>query len=136
MPKQYWLVKSEPDVYAFADLVRDENTVWDHVRNFQARNNLRAMKKNDEVLYYHSQTDKAVVGVAKVAREAYPEVTKDKGEWSVVELAPVRALKSPVTLAQIKAHAVLKSMALVKQSRLSVMPVTKAEFDALLKLGS
>lgn len=135
MTKQYWLVKSEPDVYSFEDLKRDGRTVWDHVRNFQARNNLRAMKVGDELLYYHSQTDKAVVGIAKVVREAYPEVTEDEGDWSAVDVAPLRALETPVTLATIKAHPLLKTMALVRQSRLSVMPVTKEEFGAVVKLG-
>ena len=136
MAKQFWLVKSEPEVYAFSQLIKDKTAVWDHVRSFEARNNLRAMKIGDELLFYHSQTDRAVVGIARVAKEAYPEVTEDKGEWSVVDVAPVRALNTPVTLATMKATAALKDMKMIKQSRLSVTPVTKAEFDAIVKLGA
>ncbi|MBK8172935.1 MAG: EVE domain-containing protein [Sandaracinaceae bacterium] len=136
MAKAYWLVKSEPGVYSFDQLIRDKKTVWDHIRNFQARNNLRAMKKGDQVLYYHSQVGKAVVGIAEVAREAYPEKTSDKGDWSAVDIAAVKALKKPVTLDQVKATAALQAMQLVTHSRLSVQSVTPAEYAAILKLGS
>ena len=135
MPKQYWLVKSESEVYSFVQLVKDGKTRWDGVRNFQARNNLRAMKVGDPVLVYHSQTDKAVVGIAEVAREHYPDPSDESGTFSVVELGAKKALARPVTLAQIKSTPALASMALVKQSRLSVTPVTKAEYDAIVKLG-
>ena len=134
MPKGYWLAKSEPSAYSFEQLVKDGRTVWDGVRNFQARNNLKGMRVGDEVLFYHSNEGLAVVGVAQVTREHFPD-PKD-AQWVAVELAPVKALKSPVTLESIKKDATLKNMALVKQSRLSVSPVTKAEFDRVLKLGS
>lgn len=136
MSKSTWLVKSEPGVYSFADLTRDKKTVWDHIRNYQARINLRAMKKGDLVLFYHSQTDKAVVGVAEVVKEAYPEKTTDKGDWSCVDIAAVKAFKNAVTLEQIKATASLKDMLLIRHTRLSVMPVTRAHFDIILKLGA
>jgi predicted RNA-binding protein with PUA-like domain len=134
MAKGYWLVKSEPSAYSFAQLVQDGRTVWDGVRNFQARNNLKTMRAGDDVLYYHSNEGLAVVGVAKVLREGYPD-PKDP-QWVAVDLAPVKALKTPVTLDTMKKDAVLKGMALVKQGRLSVSPVTKAEFDRVLKLGA
>lgn len=131
-----WLVKSEPSVYAFAALVKDKKTVWDGVRNFEARNNMRAMKKGDLVLYYHSNEGKAVIGVAKVLKEAYPDPTSDDGEdWSVVELGPVAPLAEPVTLEAIKKSPKLAKLGLVTRPRLSVMPVTKAEFDSVLALG-
>ena len=131
-----WLVKSEPDVYAFDDLVRDKKTAWDGIRNFSARNNLRAMKKGDVVLYYHTGDEKQVVGVARVTREAYPDPKAEEGDWSAVDLAPVRALSRPVTLATIKASAKLKDMVLLKQGRLSVVPVSDKELAELLKLGA
>jgi predicted RNA-binding protein with PUA-like domain len=135
MPTQYWLVKSEPSTYSFAQFTKDKKTIWDGVRNFEARNNLRAMKNGDLVLFYHSGEGKDVVGVAKVMGEAYPEKTKDEGEWSAVDLAPVKALAQPVTLATIKADAKLKDFALIRRSRLSVVPATKAEFERVLELG-
>ena len=131
-----WLIKSEPHVYSFLQLQNDGRTSWDGVRNFEARNNLRAMKKGDLALYYHSVKGKEVVGVARVVREAYRDPTAPKDEdWSSVEVAPVKALASPVSLAAIKAHKKLASIALVKRSRISVVPVTDAEFDEILKLG-
>lgn len=131
-----WLVKSEPSVYAFSALVKDKKTVWDGVRNFEARNNLRAMKKGDLVLYYHSNEGKAVVGVAKVLKEAYPDASADDGgDWCVVDLGPVAPLAEPVTLEAIKKSPKLAKLGLVTRPRLSVMPVTKAEFDAVLALG-
>jgi predicted RNA-binding protein with PUA-like domain len=130
----YWLVKSEPSVYPWSKLVADGRAVWDGVRNFEARNNLRAMKKGDLCLFYHSNEGKEIVGVARVVREAYQDPTT-KEDWSVVDVEPVKALTAPVTLAAIKAHPTLKNMALVKRSRLSVVPVTKAELDAVLAAG-
>jgi predicted RNA-binding protein with PUA-like domain len=129
-----WLLKSEPDAYSFAQLVQEKKTAWTGVRNYAARNNLRGMKKGDRILFYHSSTDKAVVGVARVVREAYVEDT-DEGDWSVVDIAPVKALKEPVTLDAMREHPMLKSMVIWKQGRLSVIPVTQAEFDAILAAG-
>jgi len=135
MAKQFWLVKSEPDVYPYEQLEKDGKTVWDHVRNYTARLHLRAMKKGDEVLYYHSGDVKAVVGIAKVVREGYPEVTDDEGDWTVVDVAPVKKLSKPVTLATIKAQKSLASIMLVRQGRLSVMSLKKAEFDRIVALS-
>lgn len=136
MPKQYWLVKQEPTKYPWSQLVKDKKTYWDGVRNYQARNNLQAMKKGDLVLYYHSVVGTEVVGVCEVARESYQDPTTDDERWVVVDLAAKKALKRPVTLAEIKEDKALADMALIKQSRLSVMPVTKPQFDRILKLGS
>ena len=135
MPRRHWLAKSEPFKYSWDDFVRDGSTYWDGVRNAQARNNLAAMKKGDLVLYYHSNEGKEVVGVAKVGKEAYPDPTTDDERWVVVDLAPVEPLKRPVTLAEIKADAALAGIPLVKQSRLSVMPIEKRAFDRILKKG-
>ena len=132
---QYWLVKQEPEAYSWATLVRDGRTAWTGVRNFQARNNLRAMKRGDFVLFYHSVSDKQVVGVAKVTKEAYPDPTSPEGEWSCVDLVPEKPLEKPVALDVIRADQQLKEMKLVKQSRLSVTPVTQAQFERVLKLG-
>ncbi len=133
--RSYWLVKSEPFKYSWDQLVKDRSTYWDGVRNYTARNNLQAMKKGDHVLYYHSNEGKEVVGVAKVTRESYPDPTTDDERWVVVDLAPLKPLKEPVTLAAIKADPKLAEIALVKQSRLSVMPIDKKAFDHILKLG-
>jgi predicted RNA-binding protein with PUA-like domain len=133
--KQFWLVKSEPSAYSWENLVADGKTAWTGVRNYTARNNLRAMGKGDTVLFYHSVTDKSVQGIAKVVREAYPDPTATEGDWSVVDLAPERALSRPVTLDEIKKNAKLKNMALLRLSRLSVQPVTSAEFDEIVRLG-
>ena len=136
MEKRTWLVKSEPSVYSFDTLVREKKAVWDGVRSFEARNNLRAMKKADLVLYYHSNEGKSVVGIARVAREAFADPTSNgDGDWSAIELAPVMALKKPVTLATIKATPKLATIGLVTRSRLSVIPVTRAEFDAILAMS-
>lgn len=135
MPKQYWLVKQEPEAYSWTDFVKDGRTAWTGVRNFQARNNLRAMKKGDLAFFYHSVSDKAVMGLARVDREHYADPTAKEGDWSVVDLVPVKALKRPVTLDQIKADKVLQNMKLVRQSRLSVTPLTEAEFGRLLALA-
>jgi len=132
----HWLVKQEPAAYSWEQFVKDGGTAWTGVRNFQARNHLRAMKRGDEVLFYHSVTGKAVVGVAKVAREAYPDPTAEEGDWSCVDLKPVRALKTPVTLDAIKGDPVLSEIGLIRQSRLSVMPLTDVEFARIAKLGS
>jgi len=134
-PMQHWLVKQEPESYAWATFMKEGRTAWTGVRNFQARNNLRAMKPGDLVLFYHSVTDKQVMGYARVKREAYPDPTATEGDWSCVDLVPVRALKQPVSLEVIKADRVLESMPLVKQSRLSVTPLTREQFDQVLRLG-
>ncbi len=131
----YWLIKSEPGAYAWADLVRDGKTYWDGVRNYQARNNLRAMKAGDLALFYHSVKEKAVVGVAEVVSAPYADPTAREGDWSVVDFEPAFALREPVTLEQIKGAARLRDMVLVRQSRLSVQPVRKPEFDAVVKMG-
>ncbi len=128
-------MKQEPEAYAWSTFVKDGRTAWTGVRNFQARNNLRAMKKGDLVCFYHSVSEKQVVGIARVAREAYLDPTAEEGDWSSVDLAPVQPLKRPVTLEQIKADKVLKTIPLVKQSRLSVTPLSETEFKQMLKLG-
>ena len=132
---QYWLVKQEPEKYPWAQFVKDKGTYWDGVRNYQARNNLRTMKKGDLVMYYHSVSEKAVVGVAKVTTEAYPDPTAKEEGWSVVDLKPVKAMVESVTLDQIKTDPKLVEIALIKQSRLSVMPLRAAEFKRILQLG-
>ena len=132
---QHWLVKQEPEQYPWTQFVKDKGTYWDGVRNYQARNNLRAMKKGDLVMYYHSVSEKAVVGVAKVTGEAYPDPTAKEGDWSVVDLKPVKVMAEPVTLERIKADAKLTGIALIKQSRLSVMPLRAREFQRILKIG-
>jgi len=131
----YWLVKQEPSAYSWDDLVKEKVTDWTGVRNAQARNNLAAMKVRDKVLFYHSVHGKAVVGVAKVVKSAYPDPTADDPKWICVDLAPVKAVKNPVTLDQIKADPQLKDIPLVRQSRLSVMPLEKEAFDRILELG-
>jgi predicted RNA-binding protein with PUA-like domain len=132
---RHWLVKSEPESYSWADLVRDGGTAWTGVRNFAARLNLRAMKRGDPVLFYHSVSDKQVVGLATVTREAYPDPTAKEGDWSCVDLQPVKPLPRPVALAEIKADPALRGLPLLKQSRLSVVPVSATEFKRLLQLG-
>ncbi len=126
----YWLVKQEPEKYSFDDFLKDKKTVWDGVRNYQARNNLRDMKKGDQVLFYHSVTDKAVVGLAQVSKENFPDPNDEK--WLAVELKPVEKFKKAVTLDEIKAEKTLENIALIKQSRLSVMPLTKKEFEKIV----
>ena len=132
---QYWLVKQEPEKYPWAQFIKDKGTYWDGVRNYQARNNLRAMKKGDQVMYYHSVSEKSVVGVAKVTGEAYPDPTAKEGDWSVVDLKPVKALTKPVSLEEIKKDSKLAEILLIKQSRLSVMPLKAREFKRILQLG-
>jgi predicted RNA-binding protein with PUA-like domain len=133
---KYWLVKSEPSTYSWSDLVRDGSTFWDGVRNFQARNNLQAMRVGDEVLFYHSVNEKCVVGIARVSRQAYPDPTTEDPRWVAVDLKPVRALARPVELEEIKKQPKLADIALVRQSRLSVLPLSASEFKAIVKLGS
>lgn len=136
MSASYWLVKSEPNTYAFSDLERDGKTVWDGVRNNTAALNLKAMKVGDEVLFYHSQEGLAVVGVAKVVREAFPDPSDASGRFVAVELAPVRALPKPVTLAQMKADPALADMVMVRQGRLSVSPVKPGEWARIMELAA
>lgn len=131
---RHWLVKSEPSAYAWEDLVKDGKTAWTGVRNFQARNNLRAMKKGDLVLFYQSVTDPSVRGITKVVKEAYPDDTAQEGDWSCVDIEKVQNLPSPVTLAVIKSEPSLSEISLIKQSRLSVMPVTPAEYERILEM--
>jgi predicted RNA-binding protein with PUA-like domain len=135
MAKAHFLIKSEPSVYSFDRLVADGHAVWDGVRSFEARNNLRAMKKGDLLLFYHSNDGKAVVGVARVSREAYPDPTADGEDWSVVDVEPVRALARPVGLDELRADRVLSKMMMLRRPRLSVVPVTSEEFDAVLELA-
>jgi len=134
MPK-HWLVKSEPAAFSWEQFVADGRAAWTGVRNFQARNNLRAMKKGDLVFFYHSVIGKEVVGIAKVAREAYPDPTAEEAGWDCVDLVPVKPLHKSVTLAAIKATPALKNVPLLKHSRLSVMPLSAAEYGAIVKLG-
>jgi predicted RNA-binding protein with PUA-like domain len=144
MPQKpkHWLVKSEPSAYSWSDLVRDGETAWTGVRNFQARNNLRAMKQGDLVLFYQSVTDPSVMGIAKVVKEAYPDTTAKEvalakqGLWSCVDLAAVKTISAPVALTAIKADPSLSEISLIKQSRLSVMPLTPEHYARILKLGS
>ena len=132
----YWLVKQEPEAYSWANLVKDGRTAWTGVRNFQARNNIRSMKKGDVALFYHSGSGKEVVGITRIGREAYPDPTAKEGDWSCVDLVPAKALKQPVSLSTIKADQRLKKVPLIKQSRLSVMSLGKSEFDRIVELGS
>ena len=134
MPKATFLIKSEPNVYSFDQLVADGHTVWDGIRNYEARNNLRAMKKGDVLLFYHSNIGKEIVGVAKVDKTAYQDPKTDE-DWSAVEVVPVKKLAVPVTLAHIKAHKQLSKMLLVKKSRISVVPVTAEELTTVLSLA-
>ena len=136
MPKQYWLVKQEPTAYSWSNLVEDGRAAWTGVRNFQARNHLRAMKRGDLVLFYHSVTEKQVVGLARVNKEAYPDPTAKEGEWSCVDLVPAKTLKKPVSLETIKADKILATMPFLRQSRLSVTPLTKGQFERLLRLAA
>ena len=132
----HWLVKSEPETYAWTDLVRDKRTDWTGVRNYAARLHLKAMAVGDEVYFYHSGESKSIVGLAKVTKAAFPDKTADEDGWVAVELAPLKPLAKPVTLAQVKAEPALKDMKLVRESRLSVSPVKPAEFALIAKLGS
>src|ERR1035437_4822021 len=131
----YWLVKSEPEAYGWETILRDKKTAWTGVRSVSARNHLRAMRCGDRVLFYQSVTTKAVVGLAEVTKEAFSDATAKEGDWSAVELKAVRSLPRPVTLAQIKAEKSLATIELVRQGRLSVVPITPAEFDVIVRLG-
>jgi predicted RNA-binding protein with PUA-like domain len=132
---KYWVVKQEPEAYSWTAFVKDGGSAWTGVRNFQARNNLRAMKKGDLVLYYHSVSDKQVVGLARVVKAAYPDPTAKEGDWSSVDLAPVTPLEAPVDLDTIKSDKALANIPLVSHGRLSVQPLTRAQFQRILKLG-
>ncbi|MBC9933376.1 EVE domain-containing protein [Chitinophaga qingshengii] len=131
----YWLVKSEPFKYSWDQFVKDKKTFWDGVRNYQARNNLKAMKKGDQVLFYHSNEGLAVVGLAEVAKEHYQDPTTPDPNWVVVDLKPVKAFKVPVTLAQMKVEKKLADLSLIRQGRLSVCDVTKDQFDVIMEMG-
>ena len=131
----YFLVKSEPETYSWEQFAKDGKTMWEGVRNFAARKNLRSMKKEDLVLFYHSGEDKCVKGIAKVAKEFYQDPTT-KEDWSVVDFVPVKPLKKSVTLSEIKAEKKLQNIYLVRQGRLSVMPLGKEEFELIVKMGS
>jgi predicted RNA-binding protein with PUA-like domain len=135
MATQYWLVKSEPESYSWNDLVKDRKTAWTGVRNYQARNNLRAMKKGDLVFFYHSVSDKEIVGLAKVVAEAYTDKTAKEGDWSAVDLALSKPLKKRVSLNQLKADPTLKDMALIRNSRISVTPMTQEQYRRILDLA-
>lgn len=130
-----WLVKSEPSTYSFEQLMKDGSTTWDGVRNYAARNHLRSMKKNDDVLYYHSMDTTEIVGIAKVSKTAFPDPTADDDTWSAVELKPVKPLKNPVSLAAVKENPALKNMALVRLGRLSVQPVTDEEWEEIMRMS-
>ena len=131
----YWLVKQEPGAYSWNDLVRDGRTEWTGVRNFQARNNLRQMKLGDKVFFYHSGEGKCVVGIAEVAKAAYPDPTADDPQWIAVDLKPLKPLQAPVTLASIRENPKLTDLLLIRQSRLSVMPLTEKEYEAILEMA-
>lgn len=131
----YWLIKSEPENYSWDQLVKDKSTSWTGVRNYAARNNLQAMKKGDLLLYYHSMGENQIVGIAKVIKEWYEDPTADDGTWKTVDVAPVKALKKPVTLAEVKKQAALQQMDLVRISRLSVGKVSSKEFEIICKMA-
>jgi predicted RNA-binding protein with PUA-like domain len=132
---RHWLVKQEPEAYSWESFVREEGTAWTGVRNFQARNHLRAMKKGDEVLFYHSGDTKAAVGLARVIKEAYPDPTAAEGDWSAVDLKPVKPLRRAVSLREIKTDKVLMDMDMVRLSRISVTPVSAAQFKRLIQFS-
>lgn len=130
------MVKQEPEAYSFNDLMREGTTGWAGIRNFQARNNLREMRLGDKVLFYHSVSEKAVVGLAEVSREAFPDSTDEEGKWIAVEIRAVREFEKPVSLDHIKRHENLQNIALIKQSRLSVLPLSEVEFKTILELST
>ena len=134
-PNAHWLVKQEPTAYSWDQFLKDGRTAWTGVRNFQARKNLHSMQKGDFVLFYHSVVGKEIVGVARVLTEAYPDPTATEGEWVCVDLVPEKSLPSPVSLEALKAHPTLHSIPLIRQSRLSVMPLEAADYDAILRLS-
>jgi predicted RNA-binding protein with PUA-like domain len=133
--KNFWLVKTEPSTYSWKDFTNERGTSWTGVRNYAARNNLRGMSKGDNVLFYHSGEEKAVVGIAQVKRIAYPDKTAKEGDWSAVDLVPIKPLRRPVTLGEIKTNARLKKIQLIRQSRLSVMPLSAQEFHEIVRMG-
>ncbi|KAB2661335.1 MAG: EVE domain-containing protein [Verrucomicrobia bacterium] len=135
MSKLYWIIKQEPEDYSWNDFCKTGSTDWTGVRNYQARNHLRAMRVGDHVCFYHSVTDKKIVGIAQVVQTAFPDATAEEGDWSAVTLVPLTPLKVPVTLAQIKQDELLQNIALVRQSRLSVSPLSSEEFKQILKLS-
>ena len=135
MSRQYWLMKSEPSKYSYAQLTRDGHTMWDGVRNFEARNHMRAMKAGDLVLFYHSNDGKEIVGVARIKRDAYADPTAPGEDWSVVDVEPLLPLKAHVSLEAIRSEPDLAEIALLKRSRLSVVPVSKEHFDRILKMA-
>ena len=135
MKNNAWLVKQEPEAYSWDAFAKDGRTAWTGVRNFQARNNLRAMKVGDWVCYYHSVTDKQIVGIARVDRTAYPDATATEGDWSAVDLVPVAPLKERISLETVKTDPILSGMPLVKQTRLSVTPLNEEQFSRILELG-
>ena len=131
----FWLIKSEPFVFSFSDLQRDGFSMWDGVRNYGARNFLRAMKSEDILLFYHSNEGLEIVGIAKVLHTAYPDPTAEKGDWSAIDIVPVKKLNRAVSLKEIKQHPELQDIGLIKQSRLSVMPVSDVQFDIIMQLA-
>ena len=135
MSKKYWMVKQEPETYSWDDLVSDGQTDWTGVRNFQARNNLRAMSVGDHLLFYHSGKEKAVIGIAEVIRGAYADPTATEGDWVAVDVKAVRKFSETVPLASLRADTELTEVPLLKQTQLSVMPLTKAQFDRITRLG-
>ena len=133
---KYWLLKSEPDAWSWDNQVKEGASMWDGVRNYQARNNLKEMKKNDLCFFYHSVTERSIVGIVKVVKEYYPDPTDKTGRFVVVDVKAIKKLKNPVSLDQIKESDELKNIALVKQSRLSVMPLKKTEWDIIIKMSN
>lgn len=131
----YWLMKSEPSVYGFAQLVKDKKTAWSGVRNYEARNNLAAMKKGDQAFFYHSNEGKEIVGIVEVVREAYPDPDDKTGKFVMVDVKPLKPLKAPVTLATLKADRRFAELGLIKRSRISVTPVGEAHWKAICKMG-
>ena len=133
---KYWLLKSEPDAWSWDNQVKEGASMWDGVRNYQARNNLKEMKKNDLCFFYHSVTERSIVGIVKVVKENYPDPTDKTGRFVVVDIKAIKKMKNPVSLDQIKENKKLKNIALIKQSRLSVMPIKKIEWEEIIKLSS
>ena len=133
---KYWLLKSEPDAWSWDNQVKEGTSMWDGVRNYQARNNLKEMKKNDLCFFYHSVTERSIVGIVKVVKEYYPDPTDKTGRFVVVDVKATKKLKNPVSLDQIKENSKLQDIALVKQSRLSVMPLKKTEWDIIVKMSN
>jgi len=134
--KSFWLVKQEPSSYSWSEFVAEGGTSWTGVRNYTARNNLRRMRKGDKVLFYHSGDDKAAIGIANVTRTAYRDTTAKEGDWSTVDLAPVKPLRRPVTLREIKGNPRLRGIPLIRHSRLSVMPLSKSEFSEIVRMNA